>query len=439
MVRALWRGLSLGGRRWNEVEGELGMKARGLRWYMVSVLLAVAVPLFLATGSFAVSVPVGAESRALLLDPLLRGGVTLAFLHPQQAVLQPQQLFVLDTGGGDPYSSVGSASGMGGILVAGGQRLFLFSTRDVVSAGTMSGVQGGGPGQAGVLRLGLSAGGYLLKESTTNEHLSQSGTNYDYSFTAEDGNARSIEGLAGLGVGRGRRYLDVTWESRWETEDRATAELHWSRSDAETTIVSLEGDRRPFHLYHLRAGLPLGSVTDLVVTGQWGGRDERWKGTFRGVVFDDALFRQEALEEWRDSWNMGAAVSFPVGEIDRITGSAGWTSQKLPEYVLDPGSITQRLTSRRDGVLALSVEERVWRDITLLAGLRRTYSRTKVDNQRVDAPDSASADSRLSESLGHEFSWGGAWTRGRYHVGATVSQTLSLASPFASLDLGYRF
>ena len=110
MVRALWRGLSLGGRRWNEVEGELGMKARGLRWYMVSVLPAVAVPLFLATGSFAVSVPVGAESRALLLDPLLRGGVTLAFLHPQQAALQPQQLFVLDTGGGDPYSSVGSAS-----------------------------------------------------------------------------------------------------------------------------------------------------------------------------------------------------------------------------------------------------------------------------------------------------------------------------------------
>jgi hypothetical protein len=438
MVRALWRGFSLGGRRWNKVEGDLGMKARGLWWCMVSVLPAVVLALLFATGSFAVSVPVGAESRALGLDPLLRGGATLAFLHPQQAVLQPQQLLVLDTDW-DQYAGVGSPRGMGGILVVGGQRLFLLSTRDAVSTGTMSGVHGGWAGQSGVLRLGLSAGGYLFKESSTEERFSQYLTNYDYSFTAADGNSRSIEGLAGLGVGRGRRYLDVTWESRWETADRATAELRLSRSAAETTIVSLEGDRRPFDLYHLRAGLPLGSLTDLLVIGQWGGRHERWKGNFRGVVFDDNLFRQEALEEWRDSWKVGAAVSFPLGEVDRITGSAGWTSQKLPEYQLGPGSITHRGTSRRDGVLALSVEERVWRDITLLAGLRRTYSRTKVETQRVDAPNAANADSRLSESLGYDFTWGGAWTRGRYHLGAILSQTLSLASPFASLDLGYRF
>jgi hypothetical protein len=438
MVRALWRGFSLGGRWWNKVEGDLGMTARVLRWNMVPVLPSVVLPLLFATGSFAMSVPSSAESRALGLDPLLRGGATLAFLHPQQAVLQPQQLLVLDTGA-DGSSSVGSPRGMGGILVAGGQRLFLFSTRWLVPSGAMSGVHGGWAGQAGVLRLGLSAGGYLFKESSTDEYFSEYETDYDYSFTAVDGNSRSIEGLAGLGVGRGRRYLDVTWETRWETADRATAELRLSRSVAETTIVSLEGDRRPFHLYHLRAGLPLGSLTDLLVMGQWGGRNERWKGSFRGVVFDDALFRQEALEEWRDSWKMGAAVSFPLGEVDRITGSAGWTSQKLPEYQLGPGTITHRFTSRRDGVLALSLEEGVWRDLTLLAGLRRTYSRTKVDNERVDAPNSAEAGSRLSESLGHDFTWGVAWTRGPYHVGAIVSQTLSLANPFASLDLGYRF
>jgi hypothetical protein len=396
-------------------------------------LLAVVFPLLLVTGSFAVSVPSSAESRALGLDPLLRGGAILAFLHPQQAVLQPRQLLVFDTGW--------DSNGMGGILAAGGHRLFLFSTRDVVSAGSMSGVHAGWAGRTGALRLGLSAGGYLFKESSTREQLwwNGYGTDYQYGFTARDGNARSIEGLAGLGVGRGRRHFDLTWESRWETADRATAELQLNRSEAETTIVSIEGDRRSFHLYHLRAGLPLGSLTDLLVMGQWGGRHERWKGTFRGVVFNDDLFRQEALEGWRDSWKMGAALSFPVGEVDRITGSAGWTSQKLPEYLIDPGSINHRVTSRRDGVLALSVEERVWRDITLLAGLRRVYSRTKVNEQGLNPPRSARAESRLSESLGHEFTWGVAWTHGGYHAGAIVSKTLSLTNPFASLDLGYRF
>ena len=416
------------------------MMARGLRWFLFSVWLAVMLLLRLTTSSSAVSMPSSAESRALGLDPILRSGATLAFLHPQQAALQPRQLLVLDTGW-DAYGSVGSSGGMGGILAAGGQRLFLFSTRRVVSAGTVSGFQAGWAGQAGVFRLGLSAGGYLLKESSINERLYWNGygTDWDYSFTAEDGNARSVEGLAGVGVGRGRRHVDLTWESRWETEDRATADLRLSRTEAETTVVSIEGDRRPFQLYHLRAGLPLGSRTDLLVMGQWGGRRERWKGTFRGVVLDDDLFRQEALEGWQDAWKVGAAVSFPLGEVDRITGSAGWTSQRQPEYQLDPGSINHRCTSRRDGVLALSAEERVWRDITLLVGLRRTYSRIKVDNQKLDAPSSVYADSGLSETLGHDFNWGVSWTHGGYHVGAIVSQTLNLMNPFASLDLGYRF
>jgi hypothetical protein len=416
------------------------MKACGLRWYLLSVLLTVVLPLFRATVSFAVPVPSSAESRALGLDPLLRGGATLAFLHPQQAALQPRQLLVLDTSGGSIGSS-GSPIGMGGILVAGGQRLFLFSTREVVSAGLMSGVHAGWAGQTGLLRLGLSAGGYLLKESSTSEHLSWYGygTDYQYGFTAKDGNARSIEGLAGLGVGRGRRHLDLTWESRWETTDRATAELQLNSTEAETTIVSIEGDRRSFHLYHLRAGLPLGSLADLLVVGQWGGRHERWKGTFRGVVFNDDLFRREGLEGWRDSWKLGAAASFPVGGVDRITASAGWTSQKLPEYLVDTGSIDHRVTSGRGGVLAVSVEERVWRDITLLAGLRRLYSRMRIDDQNLDPPERASVQSELTESLGAEFTWGVAWTHGGYHVGAFVSKTLSLANPFASLDLGYRF
>jgi hypothetical protein len=305
----------------------------------------------------------------------------------------------------------------------------------------MSGVHAGWAGQTGVLRFGLSAGGYLFKESATTEELYWNGygTDYQYSFTAEDGNARSIEGLAGLGVGRGRRLLDLSWESRWETGDRAAAKVGQSRAEAETTVVSVEGDRRSFQRYHLRAGLPLGSAADLLVIGHWGGRHERWKGTFRGVIFADNLFREEALEGWHDSWKLGAAVSFPMGEVDRITGSAGWTSQKLPEYLIDPGSINRRVTSRRDGVLALSVEERVWRDVTVLAGLRRVYVRTKVEDQELNPPRSASAESHLSETLGQEFTWGVAWTRGGYHLGAMISNRLSLTDPFATLDLGYRF
>jgi hypothetical protein len=410
------------------------MMIRALRRSFVFVLLATLLPPLLPSmGSFAASVPAGAETRALGLDPILRGGAALAFLHPQQAALQPRQLLVLDTGG--------TMNGMGGILVAGGQRLFLFSNRAVSSAGSMSGVHAGWAGQAGLFRLGLSAGGYLFKESSAREHLywSGSGTEHEYNFSALDGNARSIDGLAGLGVGRGRRHLDLAWESRWETADRATAELRSSRSAAETTIVSIEGDRRPFHSYHLRAGLPLGSAADLLVMGHWGGRRERWKGTFRGVVFSDDLFRQETLHGWRDSWKVGVAASFPLGVVDRITASARWASQNLPEYRVASGSISHNVTLRRDGVLALSVEEKVWRDITLLAGLSRTYSRTKVDSQELDAPRVVSAESRLTESLGHEFVWGASWTHGGYHLAAIVSDTLRLNELFSSLDLGYRF
>jgi hypothetical protein len=404
------------------------------RRYLLQASIAAALPLFfLSAGSSAASVPAGAESRALGLDPIFRGGVPLVFLHPQQAVLQPRQLLALDTGG--------NSSGMGVILGAGGQRFCLFATRETLPAGTISEIHGGWARQVGALRLGLSAGGTLSKESSNIEQLdwSGTGTDYDYRLGAGNQSARSVEGLAGLGVGRGRRHLDLTWDSRWESTDLATAELRWTGSDAETTVVSLEGDRRPFQRYHLRAGWGLGSATDLLVMGQWGGRHERWNGSFRGVVFESNVLREETPQEWRDSWKAGAALSFPLGDVDRITASATWGSQKLPEYLVDPGSITHRSTSRRDGVLALSAEERVWRDLTLLAGLRGTYFRERVDAQRVDAPRLASAESHLSEGAGQEFTWGAAWTHGGYHLGAIVSTTLQLDHLLGSLDLGYRF
>jgi hypothetical protein len=409
------------------------MKAHALWGSWSSRCLAVAFLQLLATVVFAAHVPAGAESRALGLEPIFREGAALVFLHPQQAVLQPQQLLVLDTGSG-------SLDGMGGILAVGGQRLFLFSTRDVVYAGSMSGVKAGWAGQAGGLRVGLSAGGYLLKASSVDERLVWTNdSDFSYSFNANDGYARSIEGLVGLGVGRGRRYLDLAWESRWETADRATAKLGLSESKAETTIVSLEGDRRPLRLYHLRGGLPLGSATDLLVMGQWGGRHERWKGTFRGIIFTDELFRQEALEGWRDSWRAGAAVSFPLGELDRITASASWASGVLPEYLTESQSVIHRVTSRRDGALALSVEERVWREITLLAGLRRTYVRSKVNRQILSPPTTVSSEIDLNERLAHDFTWGASWAHRGYWIGALVSNTLQLNALAGSLDLGYRF
>jgi hypothetical protein len=398
------------------------------------VLLAAALaPLLSSTATFAASVPSSAEARALGLDPLLRGGAALAFLHPQQAALLPRQLLVLDTG----YD----ANGMGGILVAAEQRLFLFSTRETAPSGPVSGALAGWAGQVGLIRLGLSAGGYLAKESSTSEqlHWDGYGTDYQYYYNALDANSRSIQGLAGLGVGRGRSYLDLTWESRWETADRATAVLRQDTAEAETTVVSLEGDRRPFHQYHLRAGLPLGSAANLLLIGQWGGRQEHWRGSFRGVVFGDDLFRRDALVGWRDLWKAGTSVSFPLGEVDRITASAIWVSQKLPEYVVGTGMINYHATARRDGVLAVSVEDRVWRDFTLLAGLRRTYSRAKFDAESVDVPNLASASSSLNEGMGHAFTWGVAWNHGGYHVGAMASNTLRLDDLLASLDLGYRF
>lgn len=407
------------------------MMTRGIRRYLFSMLVAAVLPQLLLATAFAAAVPVGAESRALGLDPLLRDGPSLVFLYPQQAVRQPRQLLILDTGG--------DLGGMAGILAVGGQRLFAYSTREVVSAGYMSSVRAGWARQAGRFRVGLAAGGYLFKESSGGEQGNSWGTTYSYTVTADDGNSRSIEGLAGVGAGRGRSHLDLAWESRWQTADRATAELQWTRTAQDTTIATFEGDRRPLHVFHLRAGLPLGAGTDLLVAGQWGGRREHWKGTFRGAVLGDDWLQAAALTGWRDSWKAGAAVSFPMGEIDRVTVSAGWISQKLPEYLTDPSWVSHRVTSRRDGVISVSVEERLWRQVVLLAGLQRTYFRSKINSREVQVPDSASAQTDVGEGMGHKFAWGARWTHGGYQIGALVSNTLQLSAPFGSLDLSYRF
>jgi len=228
-------------------------------------------------------------------------------------------------------------------------------------------------------------------------------------------------------------------DNHWETADRGTAQARLYEMGSDTTFVSFEGDRRPFQTFHLRMRWPLGSRGDFVSAAEWGGRREKWKGLFRGEIFSDDLLQQQGLQAWRDAWKAGGAASFPVGELDRLILSASWASSRTPGYRSRPGMVTHRMVSRRDGAISISAEERVWRDLTVLAGLRRGYIRDKTIQEGIVTPDLASAEMAIDERIGQKFSWGLAWNWKGLRATAVLSNTLRLDAPIAALDLGYRF
>jgi hypothetical protein len=405
--------------------------------------LAWVVLAWIALPATAAEVPASAFTGSLACEPDLPAHPGLVFLHPQRAVLEPRQILVLGTSSRHPAS--------GGLWALGSHRAFLLSQRGDLAINVYRGtpdlhatsvLRFGWAAPLGRWRAGLSASGEAWKDSEVEESLEYNDytRSYEYTYDVREWNWRAGDLLLGIGAGTGRTAFDLVWETRWEKRDDGLIHATQTSRATDTLIVSFEADKRPIPGVHLRAQAPLSRSVDLIVLGDWTGREERRPGRFQGALFDVEVDSSRVEAGWRDSWRaaLGARTSFP--KLDLVMLSIAYRYERTPLF-LAGGSGPSRTDRRlRRLTLATSVQEPLWKALEVSAGLQRTYDLTEVTTEEVGyLGERYEIGSRRDDDMENRFRWGLGWSWRNLRLNGELSSNLNVSYLFSTLDVRILF
>ena len=387
----------------------------------------------------AAEVPASAYSASLGAVADYFDRAELIYLHPQRAAELPRQILFRNTGA---VATLG-----GGVWTMGAQRVFLLSDqssywRESYGRVTVPALRGGWAGRIGAVRLGVGASGAVRKDSQIREGLSydSSTRRYTYSYQVEETTWRSGDLLLGVGVGRGRRTLDLTFESTWEKRDEGVINARQTNTTSDTSVVSFEGDERPRPGVHLRSSWPLSERLDCLLLADWAGYEERRPGRFQGVLFDTPVDSSRVETGYRDAWRAGLGFSRAIEPLDFVLVSGTYTSLRYPIFVPDSYGPQRQYTSERRFQLSTSIREKLTRELVLLAGIQRTYSLRKTTTEAVGySGDSYSFGRTRDDFMSSEVSWGLDWRWRNLGLTGRMSSTLRFDYLFHSLDLDLTF
>lgn len=292
-------------------------------------------------------------------------------------------------------------------------------------------LQAGVSSRRGPVRLGLAVRG------STDRRESSFGTDYSDQTTndrldADELRESYVEGAVGLGIGEGSAsFADLVLETYRETFE--VTGFHRDFND--TLEAELDAVPRYRFAVAFRGGLHGPRSTRFRVVGGFQSRTTKTEFTEnRGLIASPPVL----AENYGHRWSAGLAVSGTSQQGTRATVHALYRDERGPGgFVEDASSqLVTRSNRRQEASFGISLERGIWYDVTLLAGLRSSFTVSEDGLSRTRS-DGFERSSDVDEMLRQQFAWGLQRRFDSFDITGSMRADLALADLFVALDVTF--
>ena len=267
----------------------------------------------------------------------------------------------------------------------------------------------------------------------TDDRDSKSSSTYEWGSDSSEWRVEDHIATVRLGTGFDYEswYLYLSGSAAWPDRSYAFDGLRTSPSDPDR-FETVRMDSKVSTLYgvSLRVSKSMSEDSRLFFVASW--QDQSLE--LEGRIADEDGSEDLEMAGYSDFWYSAAAVEFSTESVEQVLVYAAMVVDRPVRLSDSYGEAGITLQDIRRASLGVSIEQPLWRDIQMFAGISAAYSWEEESSTSL-SPTSERISANHIESDLREFGWGASKEWRNLKLTGAVSSNLDLTDGFLSLDV----